>query len=141
MENMADRMRAQARQRGERARREARRRKEEYLGARVSRDLRARVITRADELGIPVSILIRNVLEQAFGEGEGVPVAPRRMHRGAAAPDAFEKVLAWERVLLNRDVTCHGCGAPIARGMRAVLGVGSPGAERVILCAQCKEPA
>src|SRR3990172_6014097 len=41
-------------------------RKEEYLGARVPKELRDKVITQADMLGIPVSILIRNILEEAF---------------------------------------------------------------------------
>ncbi|HKI81175.1 MAG TPA: hypothetical protein VKA04_05970, partial [Pseudodesulfovibrio sp.] len=40
-------------------------RKEEYLGARVPKELRDQVVQRASELGMPVSILIREILEEA----------------------------------------------------------------------------
>ena len=44
----------------------AMKRKEEFLGARVPKELRDKVTARANEQGIPVSILIRNILEDAF---------------------------------------------------------------------------
>lgn len=44
----------------------AMKRKEEFLGARVPKELRDKVTARANEQGIPVSILIRNILEEAF---------------------------------------------------------------------------
>ena len=44
----------------------AMKRKEEFLGVRVPKDLRDKVTDRANNLGIPVSILIRNILEEAF---------------------------------------------------------------------------
>ena len=62
---------AQARLMRDKARATAMKRKEEYLGARVPRELRSKVIARAAELGIPVSILIRNILEQAFSTADG----------------------------------------------------------------------
>jgi hypothetical protein len=144
MKDFARRMREQARDHamsmGERARREAMKRKEDYLGARVSRELRAKVIARADELGIPVSILIRNILEQAFMDD-----APATSSRGAMgsrrkADDAFKGVIAWERIVLNRGMSCASCGSDMAAGAVATLGIAAPGEEHVILCAQCKEP-
>src|SRR3569832_1831157 len=47
----------------------AMKRKEEYLGARVPRWLKDKVIERARDTGVPVSILIRIILEEAFREG------------------------------------------------------------------------
>ncbi|MDX9741341.1 MAG: hypothetical protein RBT81_09215 [Gammaproteobacteria bacterium] len=142
MKDFANRMREQAMSMGDRARREAMKRKEDYLGARVSRELRARVIARADELGIPVSILIRNVLEQAF-----MDEAPRASSssRPAAsterkADDVFAGVLAWERIVLNRGMNCGACAGSMAAGTVATLGIAAPGEEHVILCAKCKEP-
>lgn len=148
MNEFARRMREQARQvgeqarnMGERARREAMKRKEEYLGARVSRELRAKVIARADELGIPVSILIRNVLEQAFGEDAARSAPPASAGPGASkAADRFARVIGWERIVLNRSMGCASCGTAIASGARATLGIAAPGEEHVILCAKCKEP-
>src|SRR3990172_12224513 len=55
----------------ERAVAQAMKRKEEYLGARVPRELKDRVLERAQELGIPASILIRQVLEEAFDTVQG----------------------------------------------------------------------
>lgn len=144
MKDFAKRMRDQAREHamsmGERARRDAMRRKEDYLGARVSRELRAKVIARADELGIPVSILIRNVLEQAFLND--APASSSRPAAGAGrkADDAFRGVIAWERIVLNRGMSCASCGSDMAAGKVATLGIAAPGEEHVILCAQCKEP-
>lgn len=132
----------QARGMGERARREAMKRKEEYLGARVSRELRSKVIARADELGIPVSILIRNVLEQAFGDGSSrpAPVSASAVSVAPKAADRFASVIGWERIVLNRRMDCASCGTDIAAGARATLGITAPGEEHVILCAKCKEP-
>jgi hypothetical protein len=144
MKDFAKRMRDQAREHamsmGERARRDAMRRKEDYLGARVSRELRAKVIARADELGIPVSILIRNVLEQAF-----MSDAPASSSRSATAvnrkPDTvFAGVIAWERIVLNRGMSCASCGSDMAAGQVATLGIAAPGEDHVILCTKCKEP-
>ena len=86
MRNVAQqRARARARALRERARSQALRRKEEYLGARVSRDLKERVIAQARRMGIPVSILIRNVLEEAFGGEPRSGVAKGGVsHAGAA---------------------------------------------------------
>jgi hypothetical protein len=132
----------QARGMGERARREAMKRKEEYLGARVSRELRARVIARADELDIPVSILIRNVLEQAFGEDatRPSPVSASAVSGASRPADRFGEVIGWERIVLNRSMGCASCGTSIAAGARATRGIAAAGEEHVILCAKCKEP-
>ncbi len=140
MQDFAKRMREQARSVGEKARREAMKRKEDYLGARVSRELRAKVIARADELGIPVSILIRNVLEQAFMNEAPRSSSGQVADAGRKSADAFSSVLAWERIVLNRDMTCVSCGNGMAAGAVATLGIAAPGEDHVILCAKCKEP-
>ncbi|HHM06116.1 MAG TPA: hypothetical protein ENJ19_10300 [Gammaproteobacteria bacterium] len=121
----------------------AMKRKEEYLGARVPRELKDRVIARAKEQGIPVSILIRNVLEDAFG------IAPGRQQSGSpstsqTAPSTerqarFPSVLGWETITLNRPIPCSACGVQQAVGSKATLGVALPGEQHVVLCNQCKE--
>lgn len=112
----------------------AMRRKEEYLGARVSRELREKVIQRAKELGIPVSILLRNVLEEVFGTQDGGVADAQRAQGGK-----FSSVLGWEEIRLNRQVECHGCGKRLVPGVSAVLGLTQPGEGYVILCDQCKD--
>ena len=155
MRNVAQR---RARALRERARSQALRRKEEYLGARVSRDLKERVIAQAHRMGIPVSILIRNVLEEAFGErprsgvsgggvshagaaGAGLDVgaegATEQKRQPQAAAD-WPEVLGWERITLNRAMCCSACGRDLAPGTEVTLGLPIPGGEHVILCAKCK---
>lgn len=112
----------------------AMKRKQEYLGARVPKELRDRVTRYAQEMGIPVSILIRNTLEEAFGEriDPATPVMP-----GAATqPDRFSAVVGWERIQLHKTVVCSGCGVTLQQGTQQYLGLGSP--EPVVICDACK---
>jgi hypothetical protein len=129
MHDYAKRQAAAAR---DRARATAARRKEEYLGARVPKELRDKVIARARDLGIPVSILIRNLLEEAFGRAEEGAAGAERAVR-------YPGVLGWEDIVLNRAMPCTACGRAMATGARVTLGLGAPGEDHVILCDQCSE--
>lgn len=122
----------------------AMKRKEEFLGARVPKVLRDRVIQRASDLGVPVSILIRTILEEAFAgeqaagrrvavQGSHAPISP------ASLPIRFPSVLGWEEIKLNRQMDCSGCGRRLAPGMLVTLGLGLSGESHVILCDQCKD--
>ena len=145
---MRDLGQAQAQARRNKARASAMKRKEEYLGARVPRELRGKVIARANELGIPVSILIRNILEEAFSannvtttdSGAGVDEAAATDSANEPGPSVtdFPSVIGWEQITLNRPMTCTGCGHRIEPGVRVTLGLTSPGEEHVILCSNCK---
>lgn len=116
----------------------AMRRKEEYLGARVPRELRERVLERAEALGIPVSILIRNVLEEYFGAGAGAADGQTARKMSSRVSD-FNHVLGWEEITLNKRVECARCGVWLQPGMRVTLGLIGPGEGHVILCDRCKE--
>lgn len=142
---MRDLGRAQAQERRNKARATAMKRKEEYLGARVPRELRVKVIARANELGIPVSILIRNILEEAFPPGNDaisdVATGTAATASGSDARTAvteFPNVIGWEQITLNRPMTCTACGRRIEPGVRVTLGLTSPGEEHVIICGTCK---
>ena len=125
----------------------AMKRKEDYLGARVPKELKERVITRAEELGIPVSTLIRNVLEEAFdgGGGEsGGSNSPKRVYlqninSSMVAANRFPMVLGWDDIRLNRAMECSGCGKGLEPGSYVTLGIAAPGEERILLCDICKE--
>lgn len=139
MEKFAKTMRdmgmAQAQLMRDKARAKAMKRKEEYLGARVPKELRAKVIARAAEQGIPVSILIRNILEQAFStEGQ----ASEGLNKTVNVSDAFPAVIGWEQITLNRQMNCSSCAAVIQPGAVVALGLTGPGEDHVILCGKCK---
>lgn len=137
--------RKQARIMSDRARRTAFARKQEYLGARVPKDLRDKVLAKADSLGIPVSILIRNILEEAFSD---VP-SPRdddRRTRDDAPPvrssgQRYPGVIGWEDIVLNRNMECAGCRRALGPGAVVMLGLGAPGEDHVILCDKCRADA
>lgn len=146
MEDLRDQMRNMARDYGrtmrDKARASAQKRKEEYLGARVPRELKARVIARADEMGIPVSILIRNVLEEAFATGgdsqeHGTP--SQRDTAGGGQTKKYPGVIGWEEITLNKAMNCTSCGSLVAEGAVATLGLAMAGENHVILCADCNK--
>ena len=127
----------------------AMKRKEEFLGVRVPKELRDKVTARANEQGIPVSILIRNILEEAFKSSSGSASSVRgggSLQGGAMValvhPARFPAVLGWEMIRLNRQVDCSSCGKQLLPGASVTLGLVpelvQAGATHIILCDQCQ---
>ena len=116
-------------------------RKEEYLGARVPKALREKVITRANSLGIPVSNLIRNVLEEAFADVPSPAGATQTAEatRRTDVAERFPRVIGWERITLNRPMQCSGCGRSLSGGDAVTLGLAARGDDHVVLCPICQE--
>jgi hypothetical protein len=137
---MRDIGRKQSRMMRDQARASAMKRKEEYLGARVPKDLREKVIAKADSLGIPVSILIRNILEEAFMDQVAGKPAQSEPMSGAATRHAtkFPDVIGWERITLNRDMSCSACSRVLPGGSVATIGLGMFREGHVILCEKCR---
>lgn len=145
MEKMRQLARAKAIQKGgdmrAKAMAMAAQRKEEFLGARVPRELRDKVVQRAEQLGIPVSLFIRNMLEELFKD---MPACVDKQHiqvepaRPSALAKRFAQVLGWEDMRLHRSVACSGCGHALTPGMSVTLGLGMKGGEHVVLCQHCK---
>ena len=125
----------------------AMKRKEEYLGARVPKELKERVIAQAEQLGIPVSLLIRKVLEEAFGSQSfrrvvghnNVSITASNNSSENVAENNYPMVLGWEEIRLNRPMTCVGCDKRLEPGMRVTMGISAPHEERIILCEICRE--
>ena len=118
----------------------AMKRKEEYLGARVPKELRDRVIEQAKKLEIPVSILIRNTLEEAFREAEldsGVLISTGCTNDKKTISESFSSVIGWESIQLNKTFECSGCGVILQKGTKANIGLGS--LQPVVICCACKE--
>ncbi len=124
---------------------EARRRKEEFIGARVPLDLREKIFRRAEAEGIPASLLIRRILEEAFrAEAEAAPsraqnpmpdqVSLAQPKTGARFPD----VLGWESITLHKPTTCASCAVALPAGSAAALGFSASGGAPVVLCGRCR---
>jgi len=60
--------------------------------------------------------------------------------RGENGPDPLAPVEAWNRVVLNRNVTCTKCGVEIVKGEEGCAGLsGQGGPTRAWLCSRCIE--
>jgi hypothetical protein len=131
----------------ERPRRE---RKQRVLHTRISQQLAEDIGRMAEDLRVPVSNLVRNVLEEVFSVVETVTdnvgeliedvmdEAGRVRRRAQPEPRQDPPdVLGWQPLILARASRCTDCAAPLARGDRAYVGVTGSGASSHTLCADC----
>jgi hypothetical protein len=126
-------------------------RKERVIHTRVPESLDDEIKQRATDLGLSVSNLVRNILQNTFGLVEGIvqdSADIARSARGAAAsgrraaepePGRPGAVLGWHLALLNVNAVCDMCNAILARGMRAGIGVVDGGGPIPIRCQSCLE--
>ncbi len=146
MENKRDSMREMMTERADAMRQQAmsaaEKRKQEYLGARVPKVLRERILLKAEALGIPVSILIRNILTDYIENIDAeVLTQEKAVNRTGLAEEAkknvFEEVIGWEKLTLNKEVVCNCCTKQMNKGDEVIFGM-VPGKSHVIICEQCK---
>ena len=112
------------------------------IHTRVPESLEAELRKRAQDLGISVSNLVRNVLGHAFGLVGDVVAdshAIARAARGERASADPEDVLAWQPTVMGKNAVCARCNAVIPRGKDAALGLAEHGGGRVIVCVICLE--
>lgn len=128
-------------------------RKDKVIQTRVPRDLESSLKEAAERERVPVSQLIRNVLEDSFDLVESVVADSsqlvenvtrdaRRIAESAAgarkdgdepfvpasqdgeqAQSLMEAVDAWQDVIVNKPGHCVQCGAAVQRGSRAFRGL------------------
>lgn len=116
--------------------------KERVIHTRVPESLEAHLRERAQELGMSVSNLVRNVLGHAFGLVGDVVAdshAIARAARGekhAASPD---EVIGWQPITLAKNAVCSQCNAILAKGKPASIGMTERGAVGPIVCTTCTE--
>ncbi len=123
----------------------AKKRKEEFIGARVPKELRDKVIKQADEEGVSVSIWVRRILEQAFSETPSLSTTMDTQERDNKANEKvllkqkFANVLGWESIVLNTAVSCAHCDVSLKEGESVAVGLVMTGGRPVVLCNDCKE--
>jgi hypothetical protein len=128
-------------------------RKERVIHTRVPESLEAELRKRAQELGVSVSNLVRNVLGHAFGlvgdvvaDSHAIARAARGERSEAAKPGPAAEpppdpgdVLAWQPIVLGKNAVCSRCNDLLPRGRDAAIGVAEHGGGRVIVCTTCLE--
>ncbi|MEO8698686.1 MAG: hypothetical protein ABI867_01550 [Kofleriaceae bacterium] len=119
-------------------------RKERVIHTRVPESLEAQLRQRAEDLGISVSNLVRNVLGHAFGLAAGVVAdshavarAVTRKAPAAPAPASLDDVLGWQPIVLGKNAVCARCNALLPRGSDAATGVVDTGTTRFVICQAC----
>lgn len=119
--------------------------KDRVLQARIPEDLDEQLRDRAEQLGLSVSSIVRNVLLHTFDLVEGVvsdsaqlaQVVQGRRARASTSPAAPEtSVVGWQEAVLNQNGVCEQCNAILTRGERAAVGVPVQ-ARPVLLCLTC----
>lgn len=125
--------------------------KDRVIHTRVPESLEAELRKRAQDLGISVSNLVRNVIGHAFGlvgdvaaDSHAIARAARGETEGSAggrgggkaaarAPEP-EEVIAWQPIVLAKNAICSRCNDILPRGKEAAIGIGG---NREILCTRC----
>ena len=114
--------------------------KERVIHTRVPESLEAQLRQKAQDLGISVSNLVRNVLGHAFGLVGDVVAdshAIARVARGEKVLDA--DVIGWQPMTLAKNAVCAKCNEILAKGKPAAIGMTERGAVGPIVCNACME--
>src|ERR1700733_14834057 len=86
--------------------------KEKVIHTRVPESLEAELRKRAENLGMSVSNLVRNVLGHAFGLGGDVVADSHKIARaatGKVAANDVGDVLAWQPMTMAKNAVCARC--------------------------------
>ncbi len=116
-------------------------RKDRVLQARVPPSLYNRLVVQARRLRVPVSNLVRNILEDSTRMVEnivdgGIEIA-EAIGQGMSEED-LSSVLGWQPMIANKRLSCSRCGEAISKGSEAFMSVGPPGSRTFVLCEGCK---
>jgi hypothetical protein len=126
--------------------------KERVLHTRVPAVLERELKRFADNLRIPVSNLVRTILEDALSVADAATESVEERLRSAAGRlekereklkkrmehDPLEGIVAFQEVTLAVPAGCVKCAQTITRGARAHLGIGDGGGARVFVCESCR---
>ena len=128
-------------------------RKERVLHTRVPELLADELKKAAEAMRVPVSNLVRTVLEDAVStlaavnrrtEGEllhlaqRLPASASSSAAPAATPDApLAGIVGFQPMALAKDAACTLCGTPLAAGNEAFLGIRAEPGPLVIVDAGC----
>jgi hypothetical protein len=114
--------------------------KERVIHTRVPESLEAQLRQKAQDLGISVSNLVRNVLGHAFGL-VGDVVADSHAIARAARGERTEPndVIGWQPLTLAKNAVCSRCNEILPKGKPAAIGMTERGAVGPIVCNACME--
>ena len=115
--------------------RKRRQTKDRVLQARIPEHLDEEIRTRAEQLGLSVSTVVRNVLFHTFNLVEGVVTDSAQIARVLKARET-PAVIGWQEAVLNKNGICEKCNAILPTGTRAAVGMPVQ-ALPALLCLDC----
>jgi hypothetical protein len=128
---------------------EEKERKEKVLHTRIPESLDVEIKKRANGLGVSVSNLVRNVLQNTFGMVNDIVSDSQNIARSARDVAALRQaqvpgeapaaVLGWQEITLNLNALCDNCNEILAKGTRASISVLDGPGRKVFRCAKCTE--
>ena len=117
--------------------------KDRVLQARIPEQLDEELRDRAEQLGMSVSTIVRNVLLHTFDLVEGVVTDSSQIARALTgretaptAPTTETTVIGWQEAILNKNGVCELCNVILPVGQRAAIGVPTT-ARATLLCLEC----
>lgn len=108
-------------------------RQERWLHARITESLEDALKREARRRRLPVSLLVRNVLESALDLVEDIVETSMGVRPG----DGLDSVYGWQELILNRAAACARCAATLGAGAVAYRGLSDRAGRAVFLCAAC----
>jgi hypothetical protein len=132
--------------------------KERVIHARIPASLENEIKRLASGLRIPVSNLVRNILQDTLAVAEGARAnvghavdelrsSLSRLEQRIEPPPRptceteveyrSDPVFGWQELLLNQDVRCTRCDRALERGERAYYGMTGQPNDRIFICPGC----
>lgn len=120
-------------------------RKERVIHTRIPQSLDDEIREHAAKLGVSVSNLVRNVLQNAVGlVGDIVADTANIAQAVQDAEDAATGkkappplVLGWQKVLLEVNAVCEACNEILPKGSEAAVALAEGHAVRLMRCLGC----
>ncbi len=129
-----------------------REKKERVIHTRVPAVLEAELKRFAENLRVPVSNLIRTILEDAVAVADKATESVERelrtaakrvnderekLRRSVARPDPLEGVYGFQPLVMNVHSTCAKCSKPLDPGADALLALSDREGPRQFVCPSC----
>lgn len=116
-------------------------RKDHVLQTRVPESLYDDLVGQARRLRVPVSNLVRNILEDSIRIVEtivdgGLDIAEAIANKASEADLAA--VAGWQPMKASRRLSCARCSGAVKPGDEAFTSVGAPGNKTLIICGECQ---
>ncbi len=136
-----------------------RERQERVIHTRISERLENELKERAASLGVSVSNLVRNVLDNAFELVEDIVADSARVASSAtsgwravkggvvagaasasrAKATAPDDIIGWQELVMNLNAVCSRCNGILPRGGGAAIAIVHGSGDRPIVCLRCLE--